>query len=312
MIFLLVAALIGVLVTNWETVALEPLMNVMIVLSSVLAGSFGLALILLTIIVRMAMLPLTLRQLRSSRAMQLMQPKVQELQRKYAKDQQKLQQEVSKLYQETGVSPWGCLLPLAIQMPIWIALYQSIMRVMATTPEDLLNLSQHLYSWDIVNQAVPMSADFLWLNLASPDPYFIMPILVGGGMWVQQRMVATPSPTPQQQQMNRLMQWMMPLMFALFALQFPTGLSVYWVTMIVIGIVTQYFVTGWGGLRRQAAPATPVAPVAIPAETLEQVGENADEKPGGKRQVSRGSSRSRSQKARRKSRGSKGRRSKKR
>jgi YidC/Oxa1 family membrane protein insertase len=232
----------------WNLVALQPMTNVLIVLSHYLFSNFGLAIIALTIIVNGLMLPLTLKQIRATKAMQGLQPKLTELQKKYVKDRQKLAQEQMKLYKESGLSPAGCLVPLVIQMPIWIALYQSIMRLLAVTPEDFLVLSQSLYSWPLVYSTLPLGGKFLWLNLASADPYLLLPILVGGTMWVQQKMVTLTTVDPKQQAQNRLMLWMMPLMFGFFTLQFSSGLALFWVTSSVIRIVIQYFVTGWGGL----------------------------------------------------------------
>jgi YidC/Oxa1 family membrane protein insertase len=244
----------------WNPVILNPILNFLIALSSVLFGSFGLAIIALTIIVRIVLVPLTLKQLRSTKAMQAMQPKMQELQKKYGKNQQKLQQEMAKLYKEAGVNPMGCLWPMLVQFPVWIALYQSIMRALATTPESLLDLSQHLYSWPVVTAAIPLDPHFLWLNLGYPDSTLILAIIVGGTMWVQQKMVTGPSPDPRQQSMNSMMQMMMPLMFALFTLMFPSGLALFWAVSNIIGIGIQYFVTGWGYLRRK--PSTQL--VAVP------------------------------------------------
>lgn len=226
-------------------------MNSLIALCSILGGNFGLAIIVFTVVVRLALLPLTLRQTKSTKLMQELQPKLQELQKKYAKDQQKLQQEMVKLYREAGVNPLGCLWPLLIQLPIWIALYQSIMQSLAATPENLLNLSQHLYSWDLVARAVPLNEHFLWLRLSKPDPNLILALLVGITMWVQQKMVTPPAADPRQQSVNNMTLMMMPLMFALFTLSFPSGLALYWVVSNIVGIVIQYFVGGgWGYLRR--------------------------------------------------------------
>lgn len=225
------------------------MINSMVVLSHYLFGSFGLTIIVLTIIIRAAMYPLTLKQLRASKAMQNIQAQVAELRKKYAKDRQKIAQEQMKLYKQTGMSPLGCLLPMLIQMPVWIALYQAIMRVLAVAPEDFLNLSQHLYSsWPMVFSQVPLESRFLWLDLAVSDRVMILPILVGGSMWIQQKMTTVPSVDPQQESQNQMMLWMMPLMFAFLTISFPSGLALYWVISNIIGIVMQYFVTGWGGL----------------------------------------------------------------
>ena len=238
----------------WNTIVLEPVLNSLIALCSVLGGSFGLAIIVLTIVVRIVMFPLTIRQTQSTKVMQSLQPKLQELQKKYAKNQQKLQQEMMKMYKEAGVSPLGCLWPMLIQLPIWIALYQAIMLALAATPENLLSLSQHLYSWAAVGQVVPLNEHFLWLRLSRPDPNLILAILVGGTMWVQQKMVTPPAVDPRQQSMNSMMTLMMPLMFGMFTLSFPSGLALYWVVSNIIGIVIQYFTTGnWGYLVRPSA-----------------------------------------------------------
>ncbi len=115
----------------WELIIQQPLINILIVVAHYLGGSFGLAIIALTVIVNLAMLPLTLSQIRSSKAMQDLQPKIAELQKKYSKDRQKLAQEQMRLYKTAGVKPAGCALSLVVQMPVWIALYQSIMLALA-------------------------------------------------------------------------------------------------------------------------------------------------------------------------------------
>jgi YidC/Oxa1 family membrane protein insertase len=233
----------------WNTIVLQPMINFLVALTNSLGGSFGLAVIILTVIVRLATFPLFLRQLRSTKAMQSIGPQLQELKKKYSKDQQKLQQETMKMYKQAGINPLGCIWPMLVQFPIWIALFQSIIKSLGNTPEDLLGMSKLLYAWDPVRQAIPLNESFLWLNLSSPDPYYILPLLVGGSMWIQQKMsTATAGSDPSQQQMGKMMLWMMPIMFAFLTLQFPSGLALYWVVFNVLGIVIQYRVTGWGGL----------------------------------------------------------------
>jgi YidC/Oxa1 family membrane protein insertase len=244
----------------WYLIIGDPVLNGLIALSSILSHNFGLAIIALTIIVRLVLWPLMRRQLESTKAMQSMQPKIQELQKKYGKNQQKLQQEMMKLYKEAGINPAGCLWPMLIQFPIWIALYQAIMKALATTPENLLNLAQHLYSWEVVSQAIPLNSQFLWLDLGQPDHTLILAIIVGGTMWVQQKMTTAPTVDPRQQSTNSMMLLMMPFMFGLFTLMFPSGLPLFWAVSNVIGIVTQYFFTGgWGYLQfRSPFRPTPV------------------------------------------------------
>jgi len=243
----------------WNLIIANPVLNVLITLSHVLGGSFGLAIIVLTVIVRLITWPLSKRQLNSTKALQDMQPKIQELQKKYGKNQQKLQQEMMKLYKEAGVNPLGCLWPMLVQFPIWIALYQAIMRALATTPENLLDLAQRLYSWSVVSQAIPLNSHFLWLNLGSNGD-FLLAIIVGGTMWIQQKMTQAPAVDPRQESTNRMMLLMMPLMFGFLTFMFPSGLALYWAVSNIIGIIAQYFVTGgWGYLKfRSPVKSTPV------------------------------------------------------
>jgi len=252
-------------------------------LSDYLFSSFGLTIIVLTIIIRGAMYPLTRRQLRASKAMQSLQAEVAEIRKKYAKDRQKAAQEQMRLFKESGVSPAGCLLPMLIQMPVWIALYQSIIRVLAVAPEDFLKLSQHLYSsWTGVFSLVPLESSFLWLDLANPDRYLFLPILVGGSMWVQQKMMTPTTADPRQQAQSQMMLWMMPLMFAFLTLSFPSGLALYWVTSNIISIVMQYLITGWGGLipskdgKKATGDKKITGRVARPKKPLEESDISAD------------------------------------
>jgi len=259
----------------WDLIILSPMINVLIMVSGWFFNNFGLAIIALTIVVRLATLPLTTKQLGATKAMQEMQPKMAELQKKYGRDKAKLAQEQMRMYKESGVSPAGCMLPMLVQLPIWIALFQSIIRVLAVIPEDFLNLSRHLYSsWSQVFSLVPLNSKFLWLDLAVPDKLLLLPILVGGTMWLQQKMVTPRTADSRQQAQSQMMLWMMPLMFAFLTLQFPSGLALYWVVSNIISIGIQYYVTGWGGL----SPAAAKRPVGRDKSYLKRI-TTAEEKP---------------------------------
>ena len=230
----------------WDLIILQPMINILIALSNYLFHNFGLTVIVLTIIIRTIMLPLTLKQLHATKAVSTLQPRLLELQKKYAKDRSKLAQEQMKLYRESGISPMGCMVPMLVQMPIWVALYQAIILSLAVTPEGLLNLARYLYHWPMLYALLPLDSKFLWLDMARGD--LVLAILVGVTMWLQQKMVTMSSPDPRVQSQSRMMLWMMPLMFAFFSLSFPSGLALYWVVSNIISIVIQYYVTGWGGL----------------------------------------------------------------
>jgi YidC/Oxa1 family membrane protein insertase len=265
-----------------------PMTNVLVAIARVCGGNFGIAIILFTIIMRLVTWPLTASQYKQSKAMQAIQPKLAALQKQYkGKDQKKYQQEMMALYREHGVNPLGCLFPMLVQMPIWIALYQVIRITLGEAPESYVTLSQNLYPIPFVHTAVPLDQHFLIWNLAVPDPLFILPILVGLTMFIQQKMI-TPSPPSdqqltqqqlQQQQTQQMMTWMLPLMFAYFTVTVPSGLGLYWFVSNLAGIVTQYFYMGrrvdWAGMLR-FGPGSPSdtkgarRPAAKPAEQREK------------------------------------------
>ena len=228
----------------WNDVLINPMINGLIIVSRLLFDNFGLAIIVFTILVRLATLPLTLRQLHAGRRMQALQPKLQEIQKKY-KDPKRRSEETMKLYKEEKVNPVGCLGPMLIQMPIWFALYQVLIHTVGGTPERVVDLSERLYPWSFIQLAVPLTNRFLWFDLGRPDA--LMPFLVFVTTWLQTKLSLTQTSmaSPQQQQMNTMMLWMMPIMFAWFTLTVPSGLGLYWTVSNIIGIVQNYFVYDW-------------------------------------------------------------------
>ena len=227
----------------FDTVLIDPIMNALIILATALFGSYGLAIVAFTVIARFLTYPLVLRQLRTTRAMQEMQPRLQEIQKKY-KDPRRRQQEMMKLYREVGFNPLGCAVPLLVQLPIWIALYQVIRQSLGTTPESLFGLSGRLYDWTYITEAPPLDRNFLTLDLANPS--LILAILVAVGTFVQQKFSTTRSVAKNDRQasMNRTMIWVLPIMFGFFSLQVPSGLSLYWFVTTLFTIVAAYIYNG--------------------------------------------------------------------
>ncbi len=243
---------------------LDPMINVLIVLNNVLWGSFGLAVIAFTILVRLVTFPLTLRQLQQTRAMQALQPRVQEVQKKFT-DPKRRQEEMMKAYREAGVNPLGCLGPLVMQFPVLIALFYAIRQTLAVSPEALDNLSSHLYSWSYIQSAVPLEESFLGMNLA--DPNWIMVALVGLTTWAQSKttvMVSTDERARMQQQM---MQWMLPIMFVLISFNFPSGVSLYWVVTSVVSVGFNVITYGFAPLNIPPMVAPPAPRPAAAAAT---------------------------------------------
>jgi YidC/Oxa1 family membrane protein insertase len=256
----------------WQTFLETPLINLMVALSVLTFGSYGLAILLFTVLSRALTFPLTLRTLHSMRALQEVQPRIQEIQKKYS-DPKRRSEETMKLYKELGVNPLGCLGPQLIQMPIFIALYQVIRITLGTTPESVLSLSGRLYDFSVVQSAIPLSTNFFFLDLRENGPIWLV-AFVFAAMWLQQRISSgrtrsTVTANAQQAQMNQMMQWMMPAIFSWFVLIVPAGLGLYWAASTVIGVVLQWIFVGpgdftWGSLipvvvreRLGLPPATP-------------------------------------------------------
>lgn len=229
----------------WDYGLVIPMINFLVLIAALAFGSFGIAIIIFTLLMRAITWPLTRQQLRAAKAMQAVQPRIVEIQKKY-KDPKRRSEETMKLYREAGFNPAGCIWPMLVQMPILFALYQAIRFTLGETPEALLDLSQRLYPVPFLRTAVPLENHFLWMDLGQPDSTLIMAVLVGASTFVQQRMTTPTSASadPQQQSVNQTMMWMMPLMFAFFTLQFPSGLALYWTATNVVGIAMQYFYQG--------------------------------------------------------------------
>ena len=308
-----------IIIDIWNSVIIRPMINSLVMLYYIFFNSFGVSILVFTIMVRVVMFPLTVRQSRQLKSMNAIQPKVKEIQAKFAKDRQRITQETMRIYKENGVNPIGCLGPLVIQFPIWIGLYQAILQTLPAAPDRLIGLSGHLYSWlPQVHEVIPLNSAFLWWDLALPDRTPVLPVLVGASMYLVQKMTSMPSADPRQASTNRMMLWMMPLMFGFFTMQFPSGLAIYWVVSNAVGVVIQGFVTGWepitsvfSFIARRGRPQQPQQPqqaaapaLAAPAEETasdETTDRNVGEDTG------RGN-RARPKRARRRARGSRNRR----
>ncbi|HYW23077.1 MAG TPA: YidC/Oxa1 family membrane protein insertase [Terriglobales bacterium] len=238
-------------------------------------GAYGLAIVILTVIVRLLLAPLFHLQLRLSRRSMEQQkkiaPELAELRKKYKNDPQKQQQEMMALYREHGINPLGGLsgcLPALLQFPILTALYYVFYsNAKNHTFTDHFLFVPHLNDTPSAHALIP--------GLPIPTlVYLIIPLLAAGTTFVQSRMMQQPLsavPTEQEQQtqqMTRTMQVMMPLMIAYFAIVTPAGLGLYWLVSNTVAIVQQYFVTGWGGLRRQPALSTATANGAAPPKSV--------------------------------------------
>ena len=244
--------LIGIV---WDEGIMRPMINSLALLYSLLFNNFGLAIIAFTIFVRVLMIPLTMRQTKQMRRMQDLGPRMKAIQNKYKgkKDPESRKAQSSEsmaLYREAGVNPVGCLGPMIIQIPIWIGFYRAILRTMPTTPEGTANLGESFYSWNPAASMVPLDRLFLGIDLADAvssvyiPVNFLLPLLVGASMFLTTKMTANIATDERQQQQQRIMTWMMPIMIGVFTWQFPAGLGIYILLSNIVGVVIQYFAGG--------------------------------------------------------------------
>jgi YidC/Oxa1 family membrane protein insertase len=217
----------------WEQYMVQPLAQGLTLLAG-LTGSYGWAIVLFTIIVKLVLLPLSIKQQQSMRRLQELQPQLQALQKKYAKDKEKLAQEQMRLYREARVNPAGGCLPLLIQMPILIGIWQAI---------TYLQNHQGFNGGFLWLPSLALSEHAMWSQGVWP----ILTVLNILTQWVMQRMMTTPTQDPQQQMMQTIMQ-LMPIYIGWLAFSFPAALALYWLVSNIFGIVQQFIFTGWGTL----------------------------------------------------------------
>ena len=211
--------------------------------------SFGLTIIILTIIINILVFPLTLKQTRSSRAMQEIQPEMKKLQKKYKEDPETLQKETMALYRERGVNPIGCLFPLLVQFPIWIALFQvlrsleHLLSLLDPTSRLYQELSEGLTGFLGLNLIESASAVLSAEGLLAALPYFFLILVVVVSQYIQQRML-TPNPETQDRQARQMQSVMkiMPLFFGFISYNLPAGLVLYFATSNIFRIGQQQLI----------------------------------------------------------------------
>ena len=269
----------GVIGDIFTTVLLDPMINFLIILNNVLFDSYGLAIIAFTIVVRIVTFPLTLRQLNQTRAMQTLQPQIQQLQKKFT-DPKRRQQEIMKAYKGAGVNPLGCLGPMVLQFPVLIALFYAIRQTLAISPEALSNLYGHIYDWHFLEASVPLSTSFLGMNMAESN--LIMVVLVGGTTWIQTRTAQTVVTDDRARAQQQMMQWLLPVMFMFFTFSFPSGVAVYWVVTTLVSIVFNIITYGLPILGIKPMTSVPVAqssPLANNTDSSDEASTTSDRKP---------------------------------
>jgi YidC/Oxa1 family membrane protein insertase len=254
----------------WQSLVVWPLGKALIWLDSLLLSAnipyhWGWAIILFTLIVKVVTFPLTLSQMRGMQAQKDLQPKIQELQKKYGKDREKLSQEQMKLYREAGVNPLSGCLPLVIQMPVLFGLYAALV---AIGP----NLANANFFWipDLGFPSYTQGMGWLTESFNNGDwgtliAYLILPILLMVSQFVMQKWMTPTMPQTTDNENNptsgmmKQMTYMMTFMFGFFTLQVPAGLTLYWVTSNALQMLQQWAITNQRFGLGKSAPKLTVA-----------------------------------------------------
>jgi YidC/Oxa1 family membrane protein insertase len=221
-----------------------------------LTGNLGTAIISLTLLIRLLLVPLSINALKSQKKIQELKPEMDKLKKKHGKDKAKLQQEQMELYKKYNINPFAGCLPYLIQIGLLILFYQVLLAFIKQTEMNGVTINPH----------------FLWLDLRTPDPYHVLPILAGLTQFILSLMISPGAEVPdlvpndskkkevQKQNaqeedfaemassMQKQMLFLMPAMTIFLAWRFQSGLALYWIVTTLFSIVQQYFISGLGGI----------------------------------------------------------------
>ena len=279
----------------WQVIVVFPLAKSLIWLNTSLINldvtySWGFAIILFTVIIKLITFPLTMIQIKSMQAQKALQPQIQELQKKYGKNKDKLAQEQMRLMREAGANPLSGCLPMIVQMPVLFGLYSALVALGPSLIDARFFWIPDLGFPEFTRGLAWIPEKFTGGEYYTLFAYLVLPALLMVSQVYMQRMTTTTTPTAGQGQagMMKQMTTMMTLMFGFFTLQVPAGLSLYWVTSNLLQLGQTYIANYLSGVNDAIAPAKPLAVAATAgasasesAATVTQAAEAVD--PGPKR-----------------------------
>ena len=240
----------------FEILLIQPITNIGLALYVLLNGAgvpfaLGFSIILLTVIIRLFLYPVMSKQMKSAKSMQMLAPHLSTIKEKHKDDKKKQQEEMMKLYKEHGINPAAGCLPLIIQLPVLWSLYKVLSTIVSSDSVKVMkDLNQTAYfEWMKISE--PLHTGFFGLNLAhSPSkefsvaPYLILvPVLTGVSQFILSKMMLPAETPPKKQSL-----FIFPIMIGFFSFSLPIGLSLYWNTFTLFGILHQYKIGGWGGM----------------------------------------------------------------
>ncbi len=259
----------------FDTLLVNPIINVLLAIYQALVhlgvpSALGLSIIVLTIIIRLILYPLTSSQLRAAKKMQSLTPHLNKLKDKHKNDAKRMQEETMRLYREHGVNPIAGCIPLLIQIPIIFGLYSVLNLVVHLKPSETVAKINGIAYFDALKLQNVWDTHFFGISLGqTPSQLFhtvgplilLIPIMTGLFQFIQSKMMVTPAGKDEkkdkkknepdfQSAMQTQTMYVFPIMIGFFSFNFPLGLSLYWNTFTIFGIIQQYQIQGLGGLEQ--------------------------------------------------------------
>ena len=265
----------------FDTLLVYPITNILLFIYQILAFihfpfALGFSIIVLTIIIRLILYPLTSSQIKASKKMMDINPHLKNLKEKHKNDAKMLQQETMRLYKEHGVNPAAGCLPVLIQLPVIWGLYSVLNGIIQVGPKSLMQINNVAYFdflkltkiWDTSFFGIPLGQNPSHLISTLGPLILLIPILTGAFQFVQSKMMLSQAPQAKDKKLSEAIPasgekkqedfatafqtqslYIFPIMIGFFSYNFPIGLSLYWNTFTIFGIIQQYKVSGLGGLR---------------------------------------------------------------
>jgi YidC/Oxa1 family membrane protein insertase len=237
----------------WTTILYQPLLNLLIFFYQQFSHNLGLAILGVTVLTSLFLLPLTLPSLQLSKKQKELRGEIEELRKKFGDDKKKFAEEQMKLYQQHGVHPAQGCLPQILRIVILIALYQAFRQVLVSNGGGIQDLNNLLYSPALhIDPSAGVNTTFLYLDLAKKDPYYLMPVLAGITQFALSKVMTfgqTSAPETREekehqpediaQDMQKQMMYIMPIMTVFIMAGLPSGLTLYWFLSTVMSLVVQ-------------------------------------------------------------------------
>lgn len=238
----------------WTFLFKTPILNILLLFNRFLFQNLGLAIVGLTLLIRGALIPLTLPAIRSSKKVKELKPQLDGLKEKHSDDQASLAQAQMELYRQHGVNPVGGCLPILLSLPVMVALYQVLLMVLNAETAAVVNEFAY-FDFLKVSSLDQLQTNFLWLNLTQADPFYILPLLVGAAQFLNAHLVSPSSSSPGKDKsegeregaevmaeaMQTQFKYFFPFMTVFIAARLPAGVSLYWLASTLFGIIQAKF-----------------------------------------------------------------------